>query len=38
MTILTTVNVKDFSSRGIILRHTGPNDQALRSEVDENYV
>jgi hypothetical protein len=38
MPILATVNVKDFSSRGIILRHTGLTDQALRSEVDENYV
>jgi len=38
MTIQAAVNVKDFSSRGIILRHTGLKDQALRSEVDENYV
>jgi hypothetical protein len=31
-------HVKDFSYRGIILRHTGHNEQALRSEVEVNHV
>jgi len=32
------IHVKDFLFRGIILRHTGRMDQALRREVNGNYV